>query len=100
MHPSPGMFVTSGTGGDRCAATGVQKRRQAFVNPLDVLMDAYDFPRIIDSQDDDAAIGIRERAYRFSDGRQISQAALELRVPTFAFVDALKDVNPFHVQDL
>ena len=67
---------------------------------LSVFLNANDFQRVGDSQDDDASGGIRKRSDRSANGRQVSPAALELRLLIFAVLDSLKDVTPFRLRSL
>ena len=67
---------------------------------LSVFLSTNAFQRVGDSQDDDASGGIRKRADRSANGRQVSPAALELRLLIVAVLDSLKDVTPFRLRSL
>ena len=87
--------MAAGAGGDGCAAAGVEKRGQAFLNLLAVLPDADYLASVGHAENDDASFGIGERAGSLADGRQV-ESPLELRMPVFTCLDAVQDVQPLH----
>ncbi len=58
--------------------------------------DADDFTGVLHPENEDATFAVGERAYRASEGRQVSEPAFELDLPTFAPLDALDDLRPLH----
>ena len=96
VHPARRFLAPSGAGVKRCAAACLQEGCQALLHSLRVLPDTGDLRRIVHAQHDQAAFGVRERTRRPADGGQVSECALELRVPAFAGPDAVQDLRPLH----
>ena len=79
MHPARRFLVPPHASMHRRTAAGLKKRGQTFLHPIGVPLDPDDFPRVGHPQNDDPALGIRERTYRSANAGEVSLTALEFR---------------------
>ena len=83
-------------GRDWRTATGLQERCESLLHAFASFLDANDFAGALDTEDDNPAGGVCERADRTADRRQIPRPSDELNAAAFAVLNALLDRRPLH----
>ena len=78
----------------------MQKRLQTLLHLVGVLLDACNFPGVVNAKDEYAALRVCESAYRLAHRRQVAKSAFEFGFPGFAGLNAFERLGPIHFRML